>query len=82
MPLTRSLPLRLLLFYGLGNIIDIGVYVLVGEVTGLAGCYAPIWFLVVSAVTGFTALSYTKPSSQLPPSTGEAVYTHEAFASR
>jgi hypothetical protein len=67
MSLTHSLPLRLLLFYGLGHIIDIGVYVLLGEGTGLAGCYAPIWCSVVSTVTGFTALSYTKAVLAIAP---------------
>ncbi len=80
--LKRSLSLPLLLFYGLGNIIGAGVYVLVGEVAGLAGYYAPISFLVASAVAGFTALSYTELSARLPLSAGEAVYIHEAFGFR
>jgi len=46
--LRRSLGMGLLLFYGLGNIIGAGIYVLIGEVAANAGSAAPLAFLLSS----------------------------------
>ena len=46
--LKRSLSLYLLVFYGLGNILGAGIYVLIGKVVGVAGIYAPISFIIAS----------------------------------
>nr|NIO42543.1 amino acid permease [Burkholderiales bacterium] len=43
--LRRALSLPLVTFYGLGTILGAGIYVLVGEVAGVAGMYAPFAFL-------------------------------------
>jgi amino acid transporter len=69
----------LLTFYGLGTIIGAGIYVLIGEVAGKAGMFAPISFLLAATIAGFTAFSYAELSSRLPRSAGEAVYIQEAF---
>jgi APA family basic amino acid/polyamine antiporter len=41
---ARKLSFWLLLFYGLGNILGAGIYVLVGKVAGVAGLLAPFAF--------------------------------------
>ena len=79
--LRRSLGVGLLLFYGLGNIIGAGIYVLIGEVAANAGSAAPLAFLLSSIPAALTALTYTELASRLPYSAGEAVYAHAAFRS-
>ena len=77
--LKRSITLPLLMFYGLGNILGAGIYVLVGKVIGVAGVYAPLSFLVASSLALFTAFSYAELSSRFPLSGAESIYVHEAF---
>ena len=77
--LQRRLGFWLLSFYGLGNILGAGIYVLVGQVAGLAGLYAPLSFLLAAIVASFTALTYAELSSRFPVSAGEAVYIQEGF---
>ncbi len=79
--LRRSLGLGLLLFYGLGNIIGAGIYVLIGEVAANAGSAAPLAFLLSSIPAALTALTYTELAARLPYSAGEAIYAHAAFRS-
>jgi APA family basic amino acid/polyamine antiporter len=79
--LRRSLGMGLLLFYGLGNIIGAGIYVLIGEVAANAGSAAPLAFLLSSIPAALTALTYTELAARLPYSAGEAVYAHAAFRS-
>ncbi|MCG6872801.1 MAG: APC family permease [Gammaproteobacteria bacterium] len=68
-------------FYGLGNILGAGIYVLVGKVVGVAGGHAPLAFLVASLAAAFTAFSYAELSGRYPVSAGEAVYLQEGFGS-
>jgi amino acid transporter len=77
--LKRSLSLWLLLFYGLGNILGAGIYVLVGKVAGSAGLFAPAAFFVASLVAAFTALSYAELAARYPLSAGEAVYVQKGL---
>jgi basic amino acid/polyamine antiporter, APA family len=77
--LKRSIGLPLLLFYGLGNIIGAGIYVLIGNISAEAGMYAPVAFLVASVIAGFSAFSYSEMSARYPVSAGEAVYIEEGF---
>ena len=77
--LRRTIGLPLLLFYGMGNIIGAGIYVLIGKVSGEAAMYAPVAFLVASMVAGFSAFSYSEMSARYPFSAGEAVYIDEGF---
>ena len=79
--LKRSITLPLLVFYGLGNILGAGIYVLVGKVAGIAGIYAPVAFLVAALVATFTAFTYAELSSRFPLSAGEAVYIEQGFHS-
>jgi len=77
--LNRSVSLPMLVFYGLGNIFGAGIYVLIGEMAGLAGIYIPISFLIACLVVTFTALSYAELSARYPMSAGEAVYINAGF---
>jgi APA family basic amino acid/polyamine antiporter len=77
--LRRSLSLPLITFYGIGTIVGAGIYVLIGEVAGLAGMYAPVAFLLAAFIAGFSAFSYAELSARHPRSAGEAVYVDEAF---
>jgi len=77
--LDRGLSLLLITGYGLGTIIGAGIYVLVGEVAGLAGMGAPLAFLLAAALAAPSALSFAELSARYPRSAGEALYVHAAF---
>ena len=79
--LKRNITLPMLVFYGLGNIFGAGIYVLIGEMAGIAGIYIPLSFLIACIVVTFTALSYAELSARYPMSAGEAVYVNEGFHS-
>lgn len=53
--LKRSLSLGMITFFGLGNILGAGIYVLVGKVAGEAGYYAPLAFFVASIIAALSA---------------------------
>lgn len=78
-PLKRAFNLPLLTFYGLGTILGAGIYVLIGEVAGIAGMAAPLAFLLASVLATFSALSYAELSARFPISAGEAIYVQQAF---
>jgi APA family basic amino acid/polyamine antiporter len=80
--LRRALSLPLITFYGLGTILGAGIYVLVGEVAGVAGMYAPISFVAAALVAAFTAFTYAELSARHPLSGGEAIYVQEALGHR
>ncbi len=77
--LKRSITLPMVILYGLGTIIGAGIFVLIGEVAGIAGIYTPFAFLVASIIAGLTAFSYAELSSRFPKSAGEAIYLEEVF---
>lgn len=77
--LRRSVSLPLLIFYGLGNILGAGIYVLLGKVAGVAGYPAPLAFFLASIVAAFTAFTYAELCARYPFSAGEAVYLDEGF---
>jgi basic amino acid/polyamine antiporter, APA family len=77
--LKRSLSLPLVLFYGLGDILGAGIYVLVGKVAGHAGMFTPFAFLAAFIVAIITALAYAELTSRYPFSAGEAIYVQEAI---
>ncbi len=80
--LRRALNLPLLTLYGLGSIVGAGIYVLVGEVAGKAGMYAPLAFLLAALLAAFTGLSYAELAARFPHSAGEAHYVEQAFGGR
>jgi len=80
--LRRALSLPLLTFYGLGTILGAGIYVLVGEVSAVAGMYAPVAFVTAAIVAGFTAFTYAELAARHPLSGAEAVYVQEGLGHR
>lgn len=80
--LKRDISLLLLVFYGLGNILGAGIYVLIGEISAISGYYTPISFLVACIIVFFTTLTYAELSSRFPYSAGEALYAKHAFHSK
>jgi len=77
--LKRSLSLPLLIFYGVGTILGLGIYVLLGKIAGEAGMMAPFSFLIAALIATFTGLSYGELSARIPKSAGEVNYVDEAF---
>ena len=77
--LRRTLSLPLAIFYGLGNILGAGIYVLVGKVAAVAGYFTPLSFLLSGLVVAATAFTYAELVSRYPRSAGEAVYVQQAF---
>jgi basic amino acid/polyamine antiporter, APA family len=77
--LKRSVTLPLLTFYGLGTIIGAGIYVLIGEVVGFAGIYAPISFVLAAIISVFSAFSFAELSSRFPYSAGEAIFVYKGL---
>ena len=80
--LRRQLSLPLLVLYGLGITVGAGIYVLIGEVAGSAGQFAPWSFLLAAIAMMFTVASYAELSTRYPVSAGEAAYVDAAFRSR
>ena len=79
--LLRKITMPMLLFYGLGNILGAGIYVLIAEVANTAGMYAPFSFLVALVIVSFTALSYGELASRYPDAAGVALYINEGIGS-
>ena len=77
--LKRNVTLPMLIFYGLGNIFGAGIYVLIGEIAGIAGIYLPLSFLIACIVVFFTALAYAELSARHPQSAGVAIYINAGF---
>lgn len=77
--LKRSLSLIMITFFGLGNILGAGIYVLVGKVAGEAGYYAPLAFFVASIIAALSAFTYAELSSRFPVSAGVAAFLYQAF---
>jgi len=77
--LKRSLTLPLVTFYGLGNILGAGIYVLIGKVVAHAGVFAPVSFMVAFLLACLTAFSYAELVARFPLSAGEAVYVQQGI---
>ncbi|MEN8214739.1 MAG: amino acid permease, partial [Pseudomonadota bacterium] len=77
--LKRGLGFWLLLFYGVGNILGAGIYVLVGKVAAEAGYYVPLSFMLAAFIAAFSAFTYAELSARYPFAAGEAVYLQKGF---
>ncbi len=77
--LRRNLSMSQIALYGLGNILGAGIYVLIGEIAGIAGSLAPFAFLLAATVAGLTASSFAEFSARFPVSGGGALFVHKAF---
>jgi amino acid transporter len=80
--LKRALSLPLVTFYGLGNILGAGIYVLLGKVVAHAGIFAPVSFLVAALLACLSAFAYAELAARFPLSAGEAVYVQEGIGIR
>ncbi len=80
--LSREIGLWLLCFYGLGNILGAGIYVLIGKIAGHAGYFTVISFFIAGLVASFTALTYAELSSRFPVAAGAAVYLYEGYGKK
>lgn len=80
--LERVLGTVPLTLYGLGVTIGAGIYVLVGEVAGVAGYAAPVAFVLAAVLAGLSALSYSEMAVRLPQAGGDAAYVEAAFSRR
>ena len=78
-PYRVSIGKEILRLRGVPDDAGAGIYVLVGEIAGHAGIYAPVAFLVAAVVATFTGFTYGELAARLPFSGGEAVYANVAF---
>jgi APA family basic amino acid/polyamine antiporter len=58
--LKRVISLPLIIFYGLGNILGAGIYVLIGKVAGYGGYYTALAFFIASLVAAVSAFTYAE----------------------
>lgn len=77
--LKREMGLFHLTMYGVGLILGAGIYVLIGEATGLAGDSVWIAFVLGSVVALFAGLSYAELSSMFPKAAAEYTFIKNAF---
>ena len=68
-------------FYAVGVMIGGGIYVLIGEVAGLAAGWTPFVFAFAGLSAGLTAASFAELSARLPEAGGSATYTLHGFGS-
>ncbi|MBR9825741.1 MAG: amino acid permease [Alphaproteobacteria bacterium] len=80
--LNRVIGLRGLTLYGIGVTLGAGIYALVGEMSAVAGLYAPLAFLLAGVLAGLTGVSYAELGSRYPESAGEAAYVANGFNRR
>lgn len=77
--LKRTVGLLAAVGSGTGLIVGAGVYVLIGEVAGVAGNAVWASVLLAGAVALFTGLSYAELSSMHPRAAASFLYVREAF---
>jgi amino acid transporter len=80
--LKRNISLFQAIMYGVGLILGAGIYVLIGDVAGIAGNAMWISFVIAAIVAGFTGLSYAELSSMFPKSAAEYVFVKNAFSNK
>ncbi|MDF2233997.1 APC family permease [Albimonas sp. CAU 1670] len=80
--LHRRLGFWLLMLYGLGVMVGAGIYVLVGEVAGRTGLFAPVAFVIAGLVAAPTAMSYAELAGRIPEAGGEVAWLRDAFGIR
>jgi len=80
--LQRRLGLILVAFYGLGTIIGAGIYVLVGEVAGVAGTHLAWAFLLAGIIAALTGICYAELSARFPAAAGAVLYVDKAFSNK
>ena len=79
--LKRQLGFWLLTIYGIGVMVGAGIYVLIGQVAGETGTWAPLAFVLAGVIAAPTAISYAELATRIPESAGEAAYVRAATGS-
>lgn len=79
--LRRRLDLFQTTMYGIGLILGAGIYVLIGEVAGLAGNAIWVSFILGGGISALTGLSYAEMASIYPKAAAEYTYVRNAFKS-
>lgn len=79
--LKRNISLFQAVMYGVGLILGAGIYVLIGDVAGVAGNVMWISFAIAAIIATFTGLSYAELTSIFPKSAAEYVFVKNAFGS-
>ncbi len=77
--LKRSIGLFQAIMYGIGLILGAGIYVIIGDVAGIAGNAMWISFIVAAIIALMTGFSYGELSSIFPKSAAEYDYAINAF---
>lgn len=77
--LKRELGLLEATMTGVGIIIGVGIYVLIGEAAALTGNSIWLSFALGAVVAALTGLSYAELSSMFPKAGAETVYTEKTF---
>lgn len=80
--LDRSLSLWELTFMSVGIILGAGIYVVIGEASGLSGNSIWLSFIIAATVATLTALSYAELASRFPNAGAEYVYVENSFGKR
>ncbi|MDE1855735.1 MAG: amino acid permease [Candidatus Micrarchaeota archaeon] len=80
--LRREAGLLQLVFYGVGNIIGAGIYVLAGSASGIAGSAVWLAFLAGAIIALFTGLSYAELAAMYPKDASEYTYLGKAYGNR
>lgn len=72
--LEREIGLLVMTLYAVGVMIGGGIYVLIGEVAGLAGLWTPFIFAFAGLAAGLSAASFAELSARFPEAGGSATY--------
>jgi APA family basic amino acid/polyamine antiporter len=80
--LERSLSLWELTLMSVGIILGAGIYVVIGEASGISGNSIWLSFIIAATVATLTALSYAELSSRFPKAGAEYVYVENSFGKR
>ena len=80
--LARSVSAPMLTLYGLGTMLGAGIYVVIGEIIGAAGHWAPLSFAAAALVAALTGASFAELAGRLPSSGGPVAWSEKAFDQR
>ena len=80
--LERSLSLTQVTLMSIGTILGAGIYVVIGEASGLAGNMLWFSFIIAAVVATFSGLSYAELSSRFPSAAAEYAYVDHSFGKR
>lgn len=75
----RSIGLFHAIMYGIGLILGAGIYVIIGDVAGIADNATRISFIIAAFIALMTGFSYAELSSIFPKSAAEYVYAKNVF---